>query len=175
VFDRLKDPYTLVRNSDVQKGDLGQHFDTIVFASQSTASILHGYRAGEIARQSTTTGETPAIAEARIHREASGLPESPHWTRSFAGRQTGRVRQRDRIAGATVRAAASAAVTSAEATASNSYYCPGSILRMDVDGTQMYAFMSGGQAWDIALAPSENKGRSRGACAGAVRRTGLAG
>jgi hypothetical protein len=158
VFDRLKIPYTLVRNSDVQKGDLGMRFDTIVFASQSTASILHGYRAGEIARQTTTTGETPALQRPEF---TGGIGIAGVTALDSFLRAGGKLVAFDnatelpvQLFGLPLRPA----VTSAEATASNSYYCPGSILRMDVDGTQMYAFMSGGQAWDIALAPSENKG-----------------
>ena len=58
-------------------------------------------------------------------------------------------------------------VTAKEDVSATSYYCPGSILRMSVEtshpiaaGTpsDIYGFVSGGQAWEVTLLPSENKG-----------------
>jgi hypothetical protein len=159
VFDRLKIPYTLVYNADVKKGGLGERFDTIVFASQGTPSILHGYRAGEIGRQTTTTGETPALQRLEY---TGGIGLAGASALDAFVRAGGKLVAFDsatefpvQLFGLPLRPAVSA---NAEATAANSYFCPGSILRLDVDGTQTYAFMSGGQAWDVALAPSENKG-----------------
>ena len=39
---------TLSLATPTSKGDLAARFDTVVFASQNIASILHGYRAGEL-------------------------------------------------------------------------------------------------------------------------------
>ena len=49
-------------------------------------------------------------------------------------------------------------VTDRDEASPNGYYCPGSILRLMVDSREVFAFSSGGQAWDVRLLPSENKG-----------------
>jgi hypothetical protein len=44
LLDEFKVPYTLIHNADFQKAGLKDRFDTILFAQQSTDSILHGLR-----------------------------------------------------------------------------------------------------------------------------------
>jgi hypothetical protein len=168
VFDRLRIPYTVLRNADFQKGDLAARFDSIVFASQSMASILHGYRFGETAtRVSSTTGDTPA-------------PQRPEFTGGI-GLQGAAELDRFVQQGNTLVAMDDATdlpvslfglpvrplVTAKEDLSATSYYCPGSILRMNVEtshpiaaGTpaDIYGFVSGGQAWEVTLLPAENKG-----------------
>jgi hypothetical protein len=159
VFDRLKIPYTLVHNADVRKGDLGSRFDTIVFASQEPVSILHGYRAGEnTSRGRSPIGETPA-------------PQRPEFTGGIgiAGaaaleefvQNGGRLVAMDEatdlpvnLFGLPVRPL----VADREHASPDGYYCPGSILRLSVGSGEVFAFSSGGQAWEITLLPSENKG-----------------
>jgi hypothetical protein len=160
VFDRLQIPYTVLRNSDIAKGELGRRFDTVVFASQSMASILHGYRAGENATRggSGATGETPA-------------PQRPEYTGGIgvAGiaaldvfvRQGGRMVAFDsstelpvQMFGLPVRPL----ISDRDDPSPNGYFCPGSILRLSVDGSEVLAFSSGGQAWDVTLLPSEDDG-----------------
>jgi hypothetical protein len=159
VFDRLGVPYTVVHNTDIRQGDVGSRFDTIVFASQGTAAILHGYRAGENAsRRSSPTGESPA-------------PQRPEFTGGIgiAGaaaldefvRQGGRLVAMDEatelpvnLFGLPVRPI----VPEREDTSPNGYYCPGSILRLNVGSSEVFAFSIGGQAWEVTLLPSENKG-----------------
>ena len=159
VFDRLQIPYTLLHNADIRKGDLGSRFDTIVFASQETASILHGYRSGENAtRDHSAIGETSA-------------PQRPEFTGGIGVtgaaaldefvRNGGRLVAMDEstdlpvsLFGLPVRPL----VTDREATSPNGYYCPGSILRLSVGSSEIFAFSSGGQAWEVMLLPSENKG-----------------
>lgn len=46
VLDTYKVPYTLIHNEDFQNGKLRERFDTVLFATQSADSILHGIRAG---------------------------------------------------------------------------------------------------------------------------------
>jgi hypothetical protein len=158
VFDRLQIPYTLVHNDDVRKGGLQSRFDTIVFASQSVSSILHGYRTGENAVQGASgIGETAA-------------PQRPEFTGGIgvtgaAGldefvRDGGRLVAMDAAAdlpvglfGLPVRPL----VTGTDSSP-NGYYCPGSILRLTVDSKEVFAFSSGGQAWEVMLLPSEDKG-----------------
>ena len=44
LLDTFKVPYTKLHNADIQKGGLRERFDTILFAQQTTDSILHGLR-----------------------------------------------------------------------------------------------------------------------------------
>lgn len=44
LLDEFKVPYTVIHNADFQKGGLKDRFDTVLFAQQSTDSILHGLR-----------------------------------------------------------------------------------------------------------------------------------
>ena len=57
-------------------------------------------------------------------------------------------------------------VTERDDLSPNSYFCPGSVLRLNVEtdhpiasGTseKIYGFVSGGQAWEVSLLPEENK------------------
>jgi hypothetical protein len=42
--------------------------------------------------------------------------------------------------------------------APDGYFCPGSVLRLSVEGSEVFAFSTGGQAWDVTLLPSEDAG-----------------
>ncbi|HYP05122.1 MAG TPA: M14 metallopeptidase family protein [Bryobacteraceae bacterium] len=155
VFDRFQIPYSVVRNPDIRKGDLGKRYDTVVLASQTTPSILHGYRAGESAtRSGGTTGETAA-------------PQRPEYTGGIGVtglaalddfvREGGRLVALDdatdlpvRMFGLPLRPL----VSEREDTSPTAYFCPGSILRLNVEGSEVFAFSTGGQAWDIALLPN---------------------
>ena len=88
VFDRLQIPYTVLRNADIAQGDLGSRFDTVLFASQSTASILHGYRAGENTTRGGTEGESAAPQRPEFTGGIGIAGESPPWTR-LCGRAAG--------------------------------------------------------------------------------------
>ncbi|MBI2690099.1 MAG: hypothetical protein HYX27_27655 [Acidobacteria bacterium] len=44
LLDEFQVPYSVIHNADVQKGGLKERFDTILFAQQTTDSILHGLR-----------------------------------------------------------------------------------------------------------------------------------
>ncbi len=167
VLDRFQIPYTVVRNADIRKGDLAARFDTVLFASQNTASILHGYRAGEATtRRSNSSGETPA-------------PQRPEYTGGI-GLQGAAALDRFVRDGKTLIAIDDATdlpvqlfglpvrplVTDRDDLSPNSYFCPGSVLRLNVEtdhpiasGTseKIYGFVSGGQAWEVSLLPEENK------------------
>jgi hypothetical protein len=159
VFDRLQIPYTVLRSADMQKGDLAKRFDTVVFASQSTASILHGYRAGEnTMRASTATGETPAQQRPEYTGGigVAGLAQLDEFVRS-GGRMVALDDATDlpvQMFGLPLRPL----IAEREDPSPTSYFCPGSILRLNVDGSEVFAFSSGGQAWDITLLPNEDKG-----------------
>jgi hypothetical protein len=159
VFDRLQIPYTVLRSEDVRKGDLAKRFDTVLFASQSTASILHGYRAGEsTTRGTSTTGESPAQQRPEYTGGigVAGLAELDEFVRN-GGRLVAFDNATDlpvQMFGLPLRPL----VSDREDPSPTGYFCPGSILRLSVDGTEVFAFSSGGQAWDVTLLPSEDKG-----------------
>ncbi|HYI93988.1 MAG TPA: M14 metallopeptidase family protein [Bryobacteraceae bacterium] len=168
VFDRLQIPYTVLHNADVQKGDLAGRFDTIVFASQSTTSILHGFRLGEtMTRTGAVPGETPSIQRPEY---TGGIGLTGAAALDAFVRQGGVMVALDaatelpvELFGLPIRPL----ITERDDPSPNGYYCPGSILRLKVEtahpianGTpaEVNAFSSGGQAWEVTLLPSENKG-----------------
>ena len=168
VFDRLQIPYTLLHNSDVQKGDLSERFDTIVFASQSTTSILHGFRLGEtVSRTAAVPGEIPSIQRPEF---TGGIGLTGAAALDSFVRQGGVLVALDaatdlpvQLFGLPVRPL----ISERDDPSPTGYYCPGSILRLTVEtkhsiatGTpaEVHAFSSGGQAWEVTLLPSENKG-----------------
>jgi hypothetical protein len=172
VLDTFKVPYSIVRNSDLQKGNLRAQFDTLILASQSTASILHGFRDGESSSRGATaaTGQVISIQRpeftggigiaglAQVNQfvreggtlialdDATNLPVQmfPLSVRPLIGSREG-----------------------GEASSPTGYYSPGSLLRVTVDNTHPVAFgmpkeaivfSSGGQAWELTVLPEFNKG-----------------
>ena len=83
VFDRLQIPYTVVRSADFRRATWRSASTTIVFASQSTGSILHGYRAGEnTSRPEYPVGRYAGSTAAGIHRRNRSRRTPPLWTNS---------------------------------------------------------------------------------------------
>jgi hypothetical protein len=167
VFDRLQIPYTVLDREQLIKNDLLDRFDTIVLASQSTPSILHGFRDGETtSRLPAAPGEIPSIQRPE-YTGGIGLAGAAALDRFV--REGGALIALDaatdfpvQLFGLPVRP-----LIAGEDPSPSGYYCPGSILRLKVEtghpiggGSpgEVYAFSSGGQAWDIALLPEENKG-----------------
>ncbi|MEK7405505.1 MAG: M14 metallopeptidase family protein [Acidobacteriota bacterium] len=168
LLDYYKIPHTLAHNDEFQKGALRDRFDTVILASQSGASILHG----------TRLGESPAP----VREGASGAAPEP---RSIQRPEyTGGIGLRGLVnldefvrAGGTLIAFDNAAelpiqffplpLRSALRPGSSAFYCPGSLLRITVENAhplafgmpkEAIAFSSGGPAWDVALLPEFNKG-----------------
>jgi hypothetical protein len=158
--------YAKLHNDDVRKGHLRERFDTIILASQSAASILHGARDGEIARGGAR-GELEAWAPRALQRPAYtggiglvGLLNLDEFVR----------------AGGTLLAVDNAAGLVVEnfplpvrnaATGSSDYSAPGSLLRVKIDNTHPLAFgmpedgvifTDGGQAFEITLLDPFNRG-----------------
>jgi hypothetical protein len=172
VLDHFQIPHTTLRNADVRQGKLRARFDAIILASQTAASILHGTRAGEPAGRGRA-GDVVALQRPEYTGGIGieGLREIESFVRAGGTliafdaatelpvqffplpvrallRSTG-----DTPGGADPPAAG--------------YYCPGSLLRINVDDAhpiglgmpkQAIAFSSGGQAWDITLVKDENRG-----------------
>jgi hypothetical protein len=173
LLDEFRVPHTMIHNDDFRAGGLRKRFDTIILASQSMNSILHGIRSGE--RRGGRSGpENPPLVQRPEYSggielaglkalddfvraggtlmafdAASELPVSqfPLPLRLLLRPQPETPRQGDEPA--------------------TGFYCPGSILRISVDAAhpiafglpkEAFAFSSGGQAFEPTLAPELNKG-----------------
>jgi hypothetical protein len=171
VLDTYKVPHTRIHNEDFQKGNLRSRFDTIIFASQSTNSILHGTRDGE--RLAGRAGRGEDAAQQRPEY-TGGLGVAGLAQLETFVREGGSLIAFDTAADLPVqlfplplRSLITASTESREDAAPTGYYSPGSILRITVDTSnplafgmpqEAYAFSSGGQAYDITLLPEYNKG-----------------
>jgi len=174
VLDTFKVPFTVVHNADLQKGNLRQRFDSIIFASQATNSILHGVRNGE--RSGGARSERGASQQRPEYTggiELSGLAQLEEFVR-----QGGTLVAFDAATEFPVQLfplpvrtllKASGDEAAAESGPAGGYYCPGSVLRVTVDTANPLAygmpanamvFSSGGQAFDITLLNEFNKGEN---------------
>ncbi|HEU0138173.1 MAG TPA: M14 metallopeptidase family protein [Bryobacteraceae bacterium] len=168
VLDTYQIEHTLLHNEDIRKGGLNAKFDTILFASQSAASILHGTREGEkIASPQPSLGEAAQGISQQRHEYAGGIGISGLYQLDSFVRNGGTLIALDAAAELPahyfplpVRSA------TAGPRGSDGYYCPGSLLRITVDNTNpiafgmpegAIAFSSGGHAWDITLLPEYNR------------------
>ena len=164
LLDHYGIAYTLIHNDDFRKGDLRRRFDTIVLASQTASSILHGARDGEYA-SADSGGRIKTIGAQR-----------PQYT---GGIELDGLEQLDRFVkdGGTLIALDTATelpidyfalpVKNVVKSGAGEFYSPGSLLRVTVDTTHPLAFgspknaivfSSGGEAFEITLAPAYNHG-----------------
>jgi hypothetical protein len=170
VLDNFEVRHSKLGNEDVRKGGLRDSFDVIILASQSMSSILHGHKDGELGARA----DWQAAADAKNF-------QLPQFTGGIGVEGAKNLLEFTR-AGGTLIALDSAtelildlfpvgvrgALRGGEGTASSGgWYCPGSILRIDVNTShrlaegmpaQAFATSTGGQAFDITLAPQFNKG-----------------
>jgi hypothetical protein len=166
LLDRYKVPYTTIRNAEVGKGGLRQRFDTVIFAAQSVNSILHGYREGE--------------SNGREKKENNAL-QRPEFTGGIGLKGAAALEEFVRGGGTLIAFDEAAELPvdlfplplrslATRAGGNAGYYSPGSILRIKVDPkhpvafgmpAEAFAFQSGGQAWEIALAPDYAKETNR--------------
>jgi len=162
VLDAHQVPYTKLHNEDIRKGGLRERFDSIILASQTAASILHGTRDGE-----TGPGKVDAWVPRALQRPeytgGIGLPGLANLDEFV--RAGGTLVAVDNAAsliidnfGLPLRNVASGAAN---------YSVPGSLLRVKVDNQQplaagmppeVAAFVQGGQAFEITLLDQFNKG-----------------
>jgi hypothetical protein len=178
VLDNYKVPYTLIHNDDFRKPDLRSRFDTVVLASQSATSILHGLRPGE--RAMGREGGSPDAAKSQPRPEHTGGIglEGLSQLAAFV-RAGGTLVALDSAAELpvqffplavrnTLRSAGGPPETGrTPETSAPSFYCPGSLLRITVDTTHplafgmpqdAIAFLQGGQAYEIGLLEEHNQG-----------------
>jgi hypothetical protein len=157
--------YTSIHNDDIRKGELHRRVDTIILASQTASSILHGSRDGEYG--------TERPGEDKLHIVNVQRPEYT------GGIEVEGLAHLDRFVrdGGTLIALDTATelpieyfslpVKNVAKSGGESFYSPGSLLRATVDTTDPLAFgmpkdailfSSGGEAFEITLAKAYNKG-----------------
>ena len=175
LLDNYKVPHRMIHNDDFSKGDLKSRFDTIILASQSLTSILHGIRGGERRggaragafedgqqRPEYTGGiEVEGLANLqKFVREGGTLLAFDASTELPATLFPLPVRLN-------LRAQEEGAAGREDAASATAYYCPGSLIRITVDNRNPLAFgmeenaiaySQGGQAFDITLMQEFNKG-----------------
>jgi len=175
VLDHFKVPYTVLRNEGFQKPDLRTRLDTIILASQSTASILHGIRAGERGAGRDATVDAAKSQPRPEHSGGIGI-QGLHNLEQFV-RQGGTLIALDdstelpiQFFPLSVRNALRSSGGEegrAPGAAAPSFYCPGSLLRITVENThpiafgmpkEAIAFSRGGHAWDVGLLDEFNTG-----------------
>jgi hypothetical protein len=174
VLDTFRVPYTLVHNADFQGDNLRARFDTILFASQSAASILNGVRQGE------RSGAGGMLSLQRPEYTGgiglAGLKNLDQFVRNggtviaFDGATELPVQHFPLPLRTLVRAAAETGEGGGpppEASTAGAYYCPGSVLRVTVDSShplalgmpkEAHIFSTGGQAFETTLLEEFNKG-----------------
>ncbi|HYO82335.1 MAG TPA: M14 metallopeptidase family protein, partial [Bryobacteraceae bacterium] len=171
LLDYYGVPFTRIGKADFGRPDLRKRFDTILFASEPVASILHGWREGEHV--------------GRIRSFDSPAQQRPEYTGGIGLNGAALLHEFVRAGGTVItfdaaselpvhlfplplRSVLSRQVSSDDgAPQTPGYYCPGSILRISVDNSHpigfgmpadAFAFQSGGQAWDVTLLSDYNKG-----------------
>lgn len=174
LLDTFKIPQTVLRNEDIRKGALNAQFDTIILSQQSAESILHGTRAGE--RMGGRTDYSDPNMQQRPEYtggiELQGLANLDEFVRNG-----GTLIALDNATELPVKyfplpvrlllTPQAEGPVREEASSATAYYCPGSLLRIDVETAnavalgvpkEAIAFSSGGQAFETTLLDSFNKG-----------------
>ncbi len=164
-LDHFQIPYTKLTNEVIQQGNLKAKFDTIIVAQQTPASILHGTRPGESGGRSDGQqrpeytggmGLKGLLALEDFTRAGGSIlafdTATPLFTQNFP---------------LGVRATLTPPSGRDEEVSATGYYAPGTLIRLDVDGTHPAAFgtaektvamTTGGQAFETTLLPEANTG-----------------
>jgi hypothetical protein len=173
LLDHFHVPHTMIHNEDLRAGGLRARFDTIILASQSAASILHGIRSGERA-PGRPGEEVPVVQRPEFSGgiELAGLAELDNFVRgggtlaAFDAATELPVQQFPLPLRLLLHPIPQSEGRDREVEA-DAFYCPGSILRITVDSQdpialgmprEAFAFSTGGQAFEITLLPEFNKG-----------------
>ncbi len=175
LLDRYRIPHTLLHNADFSGDKTLQGFDTVILASQTASSILHGTRDGEFAESGQRAGED------RIRTVAV---QRPQYTGGISLSGLARLQKFVQDGGTLValdnatelpiqffplpvRNVARVAAVAEGSTAAAQFYSPGSLLRMNVDTAHplaagmpkdIVAFSSGGHAFDLNIGAAYNQG-----------------
>lgn len=170
ALDTFGVPYTVIRNQDFEAGGrLRERFDTIILTQQRAEQILHGTKEGEASGR-LRAGELPALQKPEFTGGigVTGLAALERFIRAggtlitldnatelplqfFPTGAKGLLRARD----------------ANDPEDPSGYYCPGSLLRINVDTThpinfgmppEAIAMSTGGQAFEITVLPEFNEG-----------------
>lgn len=168
TLDYYKIPHTMLKDADFHNGNLKAKYDTIILASQTMNSILHGIRDGE-------------GRGGRAGGDEGGSRQRPEFT---GGLEVGGVANLQKFVreGGTLLAFDQSSELPASlfplpvrlnlrtgegGGGEGGYYCPGSLIRITVDPKNPLAFgmqedaiaySQGGQAFDITLMREFNTG-----------------
>jgi hypothetical protein len=122
VFDTFNVPYSTVRDVDVRQGGLHSRFDVLIFTSQASAQILGGNVAG-----SAPAEFTGGITEAGVNH-----------LKEFVN-QGGMLVCFDNACDLAIKQFNLPVRNVLEGVRSSEFYCPGSILALDVDNKHPFA------------------------------------
>ena len=167
LLEEFRISHSILHNSDLRAADLRARFDALILPSQTADSILHGTREGE-----SRSGEPSPLDRISLQRPeftggigVEGLARLEDFVR-----QGGTLIALDRAAELPVNhfpLPVKPLLRREEAASRSDYYCPGSLLRINVDNrhpigfgmpAEAVAFSDGGQAWDVTLLAEQNKG-----------------
>ena len=122
VFDSFNVPYSSVRDTDVRQGELNSKYDVLVLPSQRATEIIEGNAAGTYPQEYTGGITAAGVSNLRNFVESGGTLvcfdsacELPIKQFSLPVRNV------------------------LEGLKSSDFYCPGSIVALDVDNTQLIA------------------------------------
>ena len=164
LLDEFKIHHKTIHNADFTTGELTGRFDSIILASQSVNSILHGTRTGEAAGRDRSPGDQLALQRPEF---TGGIGVQGLAKLEAFVRQGGTLLAFDEAAGLPVQFFPLPVRPLLSGAESSSYYSPGSIIRIQVDTShplaagmpkEAFAFTTGGQAWDISLFKEFNAG-----------------
>src|SRR6185369_12031963 len=116
VFDTFNVPYTSLRDADMRQGGLNSKFDAVVFASQTAAQIINGNAAGTV----------PA-------EYAGGISETGVKNLKEFVNNGGMLVCFDNACDMAIKEFKLPLRNSLEGVRSSEFYCPGSIVALDVD------------------------------------------
>lgn len=131
-FDQYKFPYVRLTHHDLRAGRLREKFDAIILPDQSAGAIMNGLPAGSYPQQFTGGMGEAGVSALREFIQAGGTLITFNEAANFAIEYL-KVPVRNVL----------------KDVAARDFYCPGSILRLELDATQALSFGMGKEsiAW----------------------------
>src|SRR5260370_123547 len=168
LLDHYGIAYTPIHNDDVRKGDLRRRFDSIILASQTAGSILHGARDGEYGNDRASRGEGKVtVINVQRPEYVGGIGVEGAAQLERFTREGGRLIALDNATELPIQYFSLPVKNVVSGDGDSGFYSPGSLLRVTVDTAHPLAFgmpknaivfSSGGEAFEITLAPAYNHG-----------------
>jgi hypothetical protein len=162
LLDYYRVPYTLIHNQDFQR-DLRARFDSIILASQSADSLLHGTRHGESSGRPAAAAVEPKSVQRPEYTGGIGV-EGLRQLQAFV-RGGGTLIAFDNATELPIRFFPLPVRNVARG--QSAFYCPGSLLRITIDSghplaqgmpKDAIAFSTGGHAFETTLLKDFNRG-----------------